>query len=136
MKLGLQIAAAAVVVLGVAGTVFVACGSEGGGPLGPGSADGGGPGADGAVPDGGVGTGAEGRPDAGSGRDAWVPIDCPDAGGPPGTLDPTFGDGGMVWLKSPGGEVSPFRRPSLLRPSSWKGGQHQSRVNDVVTNCA
>lgn len=36
--------------------------------------------------------------------DSSVVVSCGDAG-EPGTLDPTFGDGGMVWLKYPAGDA-------------------------------
>lgn len=98
------------IVLGVLGaalavTVAVACGSDDG--TGPESCtgaacDGGSessttdaPGADTSVTDGGVGR------DADADADSSIAVSCGDAG-EPGTLDPTFGDGGLTVLAYPG----------------------------------
>lgn len=44
------------------------------------------------------------RADGGRDADSAVPTSCAD-GGAPGALDESFGDGGLVWLKYPGGQA-------------------------------
>lgn len=90
------------------GALAFACGSNDDGPgacEGSDCADGGtpesstpdSPGADTSIADGGTETDAD--------ADSSIPSSCSD-GGEPGTLDPTFGDGGMVWLKYAGSQAS------------------------------
>lgn len=91
--------------LGAALALVAACGSDDtvGTPGCVGSACDGGAGESGSTdsPSGGDGSVL---PDGGD-ADGAVPSSCGD-GGAPGTLDPSFGDGGMVWLKYAGSQAS------------------------------
>ncbi len=108
-RLGLspQLVLAVIAFLVAGGAVFFACGSESGSPASEacdGSVCDGGSGVVGS--DGSAGTDGASASDGGveGGAETGVFSSCGDGGGAPGTLDPSFGDGGVVVLPFGGGD--------------------------------